>query len=341
MQRFSFSSLRVRLFLLVLCALLPALGVILYTASEQRRAASAQVTKDMIRLADLAAKDLDDIFVAARDLLVALKRFDQVLNGDAARCGALFVQLQEEFDKYTNFGVVNPNGEIICASHLPVTPINVTDRSWFRHAKATREFTVGDYEINVFTSQPSISFAQPIVNPSGTVKAIIFATMNLEWLQSFASRIELPARATLNIIDRNDTTLVHFSESETPAAESIPEALFFRTILTKGHGVAEAIGSDGATHVFGFTPINAVPATNLYLIVSVPKGVAFTEPNRILRQNLFVLGLLALVALATTWIGGELVFLRRINVLVTATKQIAAANFSVRTRLLHSKDELG
>ena len=340
MPRFSFSSLRVRLFLLVLCAVIPALGMVLYTASEQRRSVMASVAEDVAQFADLAAGNYDNIFVAAHDMLITLTHFE-MHSREVSTCRAMLVDVQEHFEKYTNFGYANPDGEIICASLPPITSVNVTDRSWFRRAKATRQFAVGDHEINPLTSQPSISFAYPILNPSGTVKTIIFATMSLKWLQSFAAGIKLPARATLDLIDRDGATLVRYPEPDRSAAKSLPEAIFFNTIRTKGHGVAEAIGSDGATHLFGFTQISAAPQGNLYVIVSVLKDDAFAEPNRLLRQNLLILGLLALAALVTTWIGGDIVFLRRMNALLSATKQIAAANFNVRTRLLHSKDELG
>ncbi len=341
MQRFSFSSLRVRLFLLVLFAVIPALAVILYTASEQRRSSIDQEAKNLVLLADIASKEYDDIFVAARELLIALTGFDEISSGGIARCNTILAYLQKQFDKYPDWGVANPNGRIFCGSRLPVTSVKVADRSWFRRAITTRQFAVGDQEIDVIAGQPSISFAQPILTLSGNVKAIIFATMSSKWLQTFASRIQLPETATLTLMDRNLNALVRSPESYRPLTESIPKDFFFDTILTKGHGVAEATGSDGVKQVFGFTQLGGVPQSNIYVTVSMPKDVAFAEPNRILHRNLAVLGLVALLALATTWIGGELVFLRRMNALLTATKQIASANFSIRTKLLHSKDELG
>lgn len=299
MQRFSFSSLRVRLFLLVLFAVIPALGVILYTASEQRRSSTAQQTKNLELLAATASKDYDGIFIAASDLLIALTGLDEIFSGGISRCNTILADLQKQFDKYTDWGVANPEGRIVCGSHLPITSVNVTDRSWFRRAITTRKFAMGDHENDVITNQPSISFAQPILTPSGNVKSILFATMNSKWLQLVASGIELPAMATLTLMDRNVTALVRSPESDRPLAESIPKDFFINTILTKGHGVAEATGSDGAAQLFGFTQVDAAPQGNIYLIVSMPKDVAFAEPNRILQRNLAVLGLVALAVLAT------------------------------------------
>ena len=55
MKRFYFASLRSRLIVLVFLAVLPALGLILFTASEERRAAAAEVQDDALRIARLAS----------------------------------------------------------------------------------------------------------------------------------------------------------------------------------------------------------------------------------------------------------------------------------------------
>jgi len=50
-----FPSLRVRLILLVLLAVIPALGLILYTGLEQRRLATEEIQETALRLARLVS----------------------------------------------------------------------------------------------------------------------------------------------------------------------------------------------------------------------------------------------------------------------------------------------
>ncbi len=57
MQFFSLKSLRVRLLLLVLVAVIPAWGVIAYTASEQRRIAVAEIQRNVLQLAEFIAHE--------------------------------------------------------------------------------------------------------------------------------------------------------------------------------------------------------------------------------------------------------------------------------------------
>ncbi len=56
MERSDLSSLRVRMFLLVLLAVIPMIGLMLYTGSEQRRVAAAEVQENALRLARIISR---------------------------------------------------------------------------------------------------------------------------------------------------------------------------------------------------------------------------------------------------------------------------------------------
>jgi len=59
MLRFSFSSLRFRLLLLVLIATTPALGLILYSDWENLQRERAKVQKNALQLAQIAVNNQD------------------------------------------------------------------------------------------------------------------------------------------------------------------------------------------------------------------------------------------------------------------------------------------
>jgi signal transduction histidine kinase len=69
-------------------------------------------------------------------------------------------------------------------------------------------------------------------------------------------------------------------------------------------------------------------------------AVAFADANWILLRNLLALGLVAGLALGAAWVGGNLFIVRQIQVLVGATKRVAAGEVSVRTGLPQGQGEL-
>ena len=76
MKRFIF-SIRARLLLLVLLAILPALGLTLYTGLEQSQIAAAQAQQEALWFARSAADDQRDLISNAHQLLLLLAQLDR------------------------------------------------------------------------------------------------------------------------------------------------------------------------------------------------------------------------------------------------------------------------
>jgi len=74
MLSFLAPKLRSRLVLLVLLAVLPSLGLALYTGLEQHRLQLAQMEGNTLRLTRLAAGDLSQAIEGARQLLTGLSQ---------------------------------------------------------------------------------------------------------------------------------------------------------------------------------------------------------------------------------------------------------------------------
>src|SRR3990172_11014819 len=84
----AFSVLRVRLFLLVLLVAVPAIGLILYNAWEDRRDAEGDVRDNALHLTQLAVSQQEQVIEGTRELLVALAV--DVTERDVAGCNAHF-----------------------------------------------------------------------------------------------------------------------------------------------------------------------------------------------------------------------------------------------------------
>jgi len=78
MRKFSFSSLRVRLIILVLLAIIPALGLTLYTGLEQRQIATNQAKDEALRLAHFASSRQRQLIEGAHQFLHILAQLPQV-----------------------------------------------------------------------------------------------------------------------------------------------------------------------------------------------------------------------------------------------------------------------
>src|SRR5687767_8303555 len=87
------SRLRVRLLLLVLLALLPALGLMVYSAVEQRQIGTNTAKAEAMRLVRTASSMNERLLDGARQLLITLSQIKAVRERDRQACAVLFSNL--------------------------------------------------------------------------------------------------------------------------------------------------------------------------------------------------------------------------------------------------------
>ena len=344
MIRFSFSSLRVRLIFLIILAVIPALGLILYTSSEQRRHVVIEVEKDLLQLTKLIAFQEEELIGASHQLLIALANLPQMRSNNSAICNSYFADLLERYKRYVNFGVISRNGDLVC-SGLPFRgPINLSDRSYFQGAIKNRDFTIGEYQIGRITGKPTVNFGYPVFDKTGQVKSVVFAALDLDWLNRFELEVmrRLPQGATITKMDFNSrVVLVHHPNPEKWVGKPLPETELIKKVLKQNQGVIEAIGLEDIPGIFAFMPmVSKVYCRDIHLIVGIPQKIAYAKANRTLIRNLIGLGLITFFALLVAWFGTNAFILRQLSGLMSTTKKIAAGDLSARTGPTYGQGEL-
>ena len=88
MKHLSLSNLRIRLVILILLAVVPAMAIMLYTASEQRAQDAAAIQENVQRLATVEAREESQLLEGSRQILKALAEFLVTHDGDLAGCSA-------------------------------------------------------------------------------------------------------------------------------------------------------------------------------------------------------------------------------------------------------------
>ena len=339
-----FSGLRFRLVLLVVLASLPPVVLTLHIARQDRQrqtAALRQRSQDMIKL---AARKEDEMIAGTRQLLRAVAESSQVQSAQWANSTKLLRTLFADYPRYANLGVIKTNGDV-SASALPLAErVNLADRSFFQRALSTRDLSIGDYQVGRISGKPTFSLGYPVFAPSGLVQAVVFAALDLDWVDrsDYALQVQLPQGATWTKIDGNGTILARYpAPAKGLVGEPLPEMSLLRTFLTRKNGVLEAVDPKGNSVFYDFTSTrSALVAGDVVSILRVPRKVLFAEPNRVMIRNLTSVGIVAGLVLAIGWIGSRYLVLRPIQALVNFTAQLGAGDYSARTGLPRARDEL-
>lgn len=328
--------------MLVAIAVVPLLGSILYSALEQRQLAGNEVQETTVRLARIASSQQGQLILGTRQLLTGLAQLREVRQRDAAECSALFAKLHKSYPVYSNLGAADRDGEIYCSARPTSGAVNVADRPYFVRARQSADFAIGDYQIGRITFSATLALAYPILDQQHEFQGVVFAALNLDWLNQLITQADLPPDSIFTVTDKFGTILVRHPEPEKWVGRSTTESSLSAFARGIGSGVAEASAPDGIPRLIGFTPLmEGKEGGNFYVSIGIPKVAAFAEANRTLARNLGWIAVTALVAFAAAWFGGDLFILRQVSALVGMARELEKGNLTRRAGPPYERGELG
>lgn len=341
-RKFLFSSLRARLLLLVAIAVIPILGLTIYSALEQRHLAGYEVQETTVRLARVASSQQGQLILGTRQLLTGLAQLREVRQGSPGECSAVFAKLAKSYPVYSNLGAVDRDGEVYCSARPMTGSVNVSDRSYFVRAMQSADFAIGDYQIGRITFTATLTLAYPIFDRKQQVNGVVFAALDLAWLNQLVKEADLPAGSIFTLTDKHGTILVRYPEPEKWVGRSTAELSRSAMARSSGTGVAEASEPDGVPRLIGFTPLLGREQTgDVYVSIGIPKKAAFAEADHTFARNLGWLALIASIAFAAAWFGGDVFVLRQVSALVGMARQLEKGNLTRRVGPPYGKGELG
>lgn len=337
-----FSGLRFRLLVLVVVTSAPLVVLMLHTAGEDRRRAIANWQEKAQKLQQSARHDEQQVIDSTRQLLLAFSESISVHSLNSRRCKKAVDELFTTYPRYANLGVLTTNGDVL-ASALPVArPENQANRDFFHAALNQKDFSIG--KISIHGPTRAIGFGLPVLDRSGQVVAVVFAEMDARFFARSGTELarQLPKDATWIEVDRHGTILARYPHNQEWVGKPLPDTALLASVLTSPEGLAESSTEQGLPGLYAFNSMpSRLAGQEVVTILGIPKRVLFAAADRVLRRNLSWLGLAAAVAIAIGWMGSRLLILRPVRALVNSSMRLARGDFSVRTGLPHSHDELG
>lgn len=339
MTRF-FSTLRFRLLLLVILALLPAMGLIVYSTFEHRNLMAQDADDDVLRLARIASSSQAKLFDSVHELLAVLALLPAVRDREPAVCNAFLANLIKEYPRYSQFGVTNLDGSVVCASNSAQSHIAIASTPLFQRVLETETFAIGDYGTDAVSGRAYFTFGHPIFGEHGQVQGLVFAALDLASLNELVAQIQLPLGSSVTLRDQRGMILARYPDPEKWVGKAFPDAPIAKIILSRREGTAESIGIDNVYRLYGFTTLRGVSDNAVYVSVGLPPSVAFANLNGGLIRNLVALVLVLALVLGLAWFGADWMLLRRVNALLRVTNRLAEGDLSARTDPSYGVGEL-
>jgi signal transduction histidine kinase/ActR/RegA family two-component response regulator len=333
-------SLRLRLLLLVILAIIPAVAIEIYGEVELRATRQGEIREESTRLLRLIRAEQERINEGARQLLVAFAAGRAIRQHDWQQCDEVAAQILSRLHGYMNIGVARDDtGDLLCSA-LPI-PAGKDMRHPHFLSKMTPDgdLFVGTYHRGLITDKNVITLAIPLRDDTGAVTGA-WANLDLDWLaRHFADRFPSP-NMTLLVADSNGTILARLPDNKRWAGKFIGEPYMSEMVRAPADGVTDIVGVDGEERIIAYSPITRGPK-GLYLGVGLSKGPYFAPIDAATRQKAMLISLSFALALAAAWFIGSAFVRRPIEGLLVAARRWQAGDYTARAALTKSTSEIG
>jgi len=279
-----------RVILLVVLALLPALGFEAYTEYSARQVRFRLVEEEALRLVGLLNFQQDRIVEGASQMLNAIASAPAVQDGHWPECHRMLGNLLRRSPRYEGIGVVGLDGYLRCAARGegPGAPgLFLGDRFYFKEALRTNGFVTSTYAVDRISGAPIIQFSRPFTGQDGAVLGVVFISINLDWLGNLVQTLPLPSTAGVTITDRDGVILARRPDVQGSVGKP-PTGDTRRVLEGSENAVMTTTSRDGREVVVGYSPVDAEPK-GLMVAVWLDRAATFAGMASANLMGLFMI----------------------------------------------------
>jgi len=327
--------------LLAALALLPLAGLLYYNAETQRREAATAAQNDVLRLVLMCANNEERMVDSADQLLALTAEMPRVKSLDAQACGPLFTRILGNQHGYRNLGLLDANGTLVASARPVALPGPVGERPFFRQALAQGKFAASDFEIETDGTESEMICGDPVRAGDGRVIGVVFAELDLAWMTRLDTRLELPASVSIGVLSHDGIILMRVPDPGHFVGRSALNGAAGRLIVrTQGSGTSDEEGLDHVRRLFAFMPIDAFHGLHSYVSAGIPDDIAFSNARNSEYEQIAMLVIFAIGALAAAGLAAEFLVLRGVRRLLKATQKVAAGDLKTRAGRFRGGGEL-
>jgi signal transduction histidine kinase len=315
----SLRTLRLHLPLLALAATLPTFLLVLLLASRERSGALRHAETEARLVAGIATREHAHQVLGAQRLLLQLGRGE--VHEDIR---PLLPGLLKANPALANLGLLDAEGRLVYSVVPPEGRVDMKDEPAFQGARAQPGVAVGRYRIGEIVHRPILILATSL---AGKPSEVLYAALDLAWLENLGPQAQLPTGTALFIADRAGGVLARGGEAAGGPAvgQRLPA---WERMAGRWQGMTEAVMPDGRKRLFVAASLPEVP--DLFVAVGLPEAAVLREANLAFQRTLVVLALLLLLTVLGSLVAADISVLRDLRLLAGATRRFGAGDLQAR-----------
>lgn len=343
MSRVSFNRKRVKLKqLLGIRARLALLAVILVAPLMLERvrslqdARAKQVAAAAAEFSNLAKHSADterEVISSVETVLKSAAYIRASVGGTGKSCDMLRASLPSNLPWIRNLLIVGGDGHVRCSTSNTFVGTDLSDRAYYRKARATRDFVFSDFLLGRQSHLPTVMAAYPVAALDSESDAVVLAAVNLDWMSKTMSDLGGRPGVSAVLVDSHGTVLAAPPDRAHLTGKSLDEVPLLSAIaepaLTsdQDEGSLSFTAADGSRRALTFAHI---AGTGARLIVSHGESEATAAIDRDIRTAYLQLGFVSLFVLLGALIAAEKLIVQPIQILAGTAKRFGQGDWSAR-----------
>ncbi len=342
--RLSSVSLRIRLLLLILAALLPAVAMLVYQGMQDHKQAHQSLAREAEYVAQQIVTFSKETFPKPDQYLANLSSVPE-LQQSGPVCDQLLASTLKSSYSLDNVLIIQPDGDVACSGIPLKGPMNLSTRHYFRRAMASKAFAIGDLQQSRKGPEPLIVFAYPILDDKENVTRVLALAADLSWLNDSLGRaLKSSGRfigVAASVVDSNGSLIAAAPHADyvgrrVPDWDPTTMQLNRAKVLTRNETWLDKIHRTTT-----YLPLYTSETSVLYLKVGLPSAEPLAQVWAKSMRDFALVGVGSLLALIAAWSLSNWLVLRPLSILNRTATKLGQGVMSARTGLRGSGGEIG
>ena len=201
-------SIRTQLSALVLAVMLPVMGVAAYGIIDARRESLERAYHEVRVLAARTADDLEAILRDNEAVIGRLAERPLIRALDPTRCDPIIADYVGLHPDYTQFGVRDAQGKLICSLRpISTMQLQAGEAAWFKEGMRSGRFNVGGALLGKPSGRWVSVLTYPIRDDAGKISGLLILPLDLLKLNQRLLG-SVPPDALVGVLDREGNVVL-------------------------------------------------------------------------------------------------------------------------------------
>jgi diguanylate cyclase (GGDEF)-like protein len=334
------ATVLVRLFSMVLLALLPGIAFQISNEIAAYHATVRHFEEATVREVELAAAEQAQPIAAAGEFLQALASLEPVMRQDGATCNAALTALAPHYPNYEFFGVVDRDGMRFCDSGVPFPGrTSLVDHSFFRLALRGPGLAIGGYRVSLVDQAPVLELGLPFFDHEGKLAGVAYAGLGLTHANEQMKERPMPQGSELIVADRAGL-IIGSAPDRGWIGRKLPQEQQ-KFVDADRAGSASLPGLDGIERDFAYLPAGLPGNEGRYIAFGMNRQLGLAEINRSVWRGAGADIASVAIAFLVTWLFGKFVIRPPFLALLAATQRWQQGDWAARVPANKQAGEMG